>query len=129
MVKCDHTGCRCTRCGGFPVVTPEQDNPTGTDNAQVQDAEAKARELCSGVEFLSVCLASTTKTAGNLTEAKGLMQSAIAQALREAERRGMMRAAEISKSLVEPARGDRWAGRRDAFKEAARAIERAAGEG
>lgn len=53
--------------------------------AEGMTAEEWARQLCSGSVFLSVCLAATTKTAGDLTEAKALMIKAIAAAITDAE--------------------------------------------
>ena len=87
------------------------DNPTGADNAQVQDAEAKAREIQR--DYVDLWGDMPNRRSAELTDA-------IAQALREAERRGMMRARDIAMA-IDSGRGNE--------AEIAWAIERAAEEG
>lgn len=84
-------------------------NPTGAENARVQDADVKARELIT--EYLWM---PGMKRSG--------LDSDIAIALREAEQRGMMRAAEIAR---EWSVAEEWIDR-NTPEQIAHAIERAA---
>ena len=103
------------------------DNPT--DNAQVQDAEAKAREIEECFQYMY--------TDGGGLDGESVID-AIAQALREAERRGMMRAIEKIATVEKDMAGEaditaeqntfRY-GAGYALGRVAREIDRATGEG
>lgn len=63
------------------------DNPT--DNAQVQDADARARAIRER-EILNICLAVAGGKRGDIGEACDMAEQSIARALREARREGMV---------------------------------------
>lgn len=86
----------------------------------MDDADRKAREMREG-ELLALCLANP-RMPGQIGEACDHAEEAIATALREAEKRGMMRAAEIAYQASLPFDGEIVAGNIRA------AIERAAKE-
>ncbi len=96
------------------------DNPTGAENAQIQDdADRKARELA--VQILTPHGATDVYIAG----AAGAIATALREVDREAEQRGMMRAAGIAREYPAEEHGALHATPAYAARQAANEIARA----
>ena len=95
------------------------DNPTGAENAQVQDADERAHD-----KAIDVINAAFSDPSGSI------LHGHIVDALREAEQRGMLRAKEIARTYGEWCKN--WGevrneiAARECAKEIAEAIERPA---